>query len=83
MGFMSHITNGSMMEIFADHCILLVNEEHYTSHINQPYNQSVMKIDKMEMLSHLDITRAHHKGLLKPMDPKNRNLAMQEFLVLW
>ena len=63
-GFSSYIMNGMMMEIFTDRMILPLKEEGDTSHINQPYDQSIMRRDKMEMQSPLDIIRAHHKDFL-------------------
>lgn len=62
-GFGSHLEEEAL-QVFAAHNILVVKEEGDTSHINQAYDQSVAKTDKLKIRDIIDSVRSHRKGKL-------------------
>ena len=58
-GFTSHITVASALEVFREQNIFVVKEEADTSHVNQAYDQSVAKVDKLNVRWMLDLIRSH------------------------
>ena len=60
-----HITVASALEVFREHNIFVVKEEADTSHVNQAYDQSVAKVDKLNVRWMLDLIRSHLSCLIQ------------------
>ena len=63
-GFGSHVNVPEALEIFCANRILLVKEEGDSSQVNQSYDQSVAKQDKIEGRQFLDMVRTFISSVL-------------------